>query len=160
MSKRDDVLKVLAGGPVLYRQLLNGRKAGFRLAYRRLLASGEVEESGTGYPHDPRYVGLRGAEFPASRPKVRAADLQLLVRSGMSPDEARTALSGATGEADVIALCGAAQERILERGGDALAGLPLLPDRKVERSDYGHPEPKWGITSKNRGGRPRKQVGL
>jgi len=160
MSKRDGVLKALADGPVPYRQLLNGRGAGFVLAYRQLVASGEVEEAGTGYPGDPRYSGLRGADFPVPRPRVRAVDIALLVRSGMTEGEARTTLEGATGEADVIALCEAAQDRILERGGDALAGLPSPPDREVPRLDYGHAAPKWSIASKPRIGRPRKQAVL
>lgn len=94
--KRDEILKLLASGPILRHKFLNGRSGAFLIAYRQLLSENRIKESGTGVQRNRRYVGLRGAEFPAPKPRVlrvRKADIELMVKAGHTPEEARTILS-------------------------------------------------------------------
>jgi hypothetical protein len=129
-SKRDELLKALKSGPVTFRELMHGRSAIFRLAYKQLLQEGLIEESGSGNALDPRYVGLKGAAFPEKGYPVRGADVALLVRSGMNEVEARAALQEAIkarGEAAVVSLCEQAHQRILSFGKNPVLHKPPKP---------------------------------
>ena len=74
-----------------------------------------------GCVQDPKYVGLKGAAFPEKGYSVRAADVDLLVRSGMSREEAEAVLERAVREGGMLAvfqLCEQAHERIrISAGG-------------------------------------------
>ena len=95
MDFRAQVTAALAGGPVLKWPLLRTRRAGFRLAYSSMVASGEIVEEGTGAWGNPIYVGLPGSTFPSRKTKpvrIRKADLALMSRAGYSEAEARAIL--------------------------------------------------------------------
>jgi hypothetical protein len=132
MSKREEVLVALSAGPVRRYTLLNGREGIFRLAYRKLLAEGQIVESGTGGVGNPVYVGLQGSSFPVPRYTggVRDADIAMLVRSGMTDDVARETLQtaidspGDNGAALMVVLMDA-KTRIERNGDDWEAAIPL-----------------------------------
>src|SRR5258707_7921920 len=85
MSKQDEVLSALRY-PVRRRELLQGRSAAFRIAYKKLVRTGQIVERGIGGRGNPVYSGLPTAVFPVPRyiGGINPADLALLVRSGMS----------------------------------------------------------------------------
>jgi hypothetical protein len=126
MSKRKEVLAAVSGGPVPFRKLMHGRKAGFRLAYLQMVREGLVSESGMGTSHDPKYSGLPGVIFPAPVLTVRPADVKLLVRAGVPRTDAVNQLKVASGqgEAAVLTLCQTAHDRIMERGSGLTFRMP------------------------------------
>jgi hypothetical protein len=128
-KKREEVLAVLQSGPVRYREVIHGRSAAFQLAYTQLLREGLVEVHGSGNAHDPKYVGLKGATFPDKGYVVRSADINLLVRSGMTPEDAEAALRHAVqgGHMAVLSLCEQAYNRILSFGKSPLVHRPPKP---------------------------------
>lgn len=95
INYREQVRAALAGGPVLKWPLLRTKRAAFRMAYRSMILSTEIVESGSGAMGNPVYVGLAGVEFPAPKAKViriRKADVELMQRAGHTGAEARAIL--------------------------------------------------------------------
>jgi hypothetical protein len=143
MNKRDEILAALQAGPVRFRALTNGRSGAFLVAYRSLLRDGLIEEHGGRRKCDPRYVGLKGTTFPGKGYFVRPADVDLLVRSGMSEPKARAALEKAAeegGEAAVIVILEQAYSRLLSWGKKPNKHQPP-PKNKVRKLLFESAEP-------------------
>ena len=127
-----EILELLKDGPVPTRSL-RGRRAAFRLEYARLLKEGAIVESGRGTRHDPKYVGLHDAEFPAPRLTVQIADVCLLMLAGATEAEARERLEtaiAAGGEEAVIAVCHEASDLLLREGFSPNVEIPRAVQRK------------------------------
>jgi hypothetical protein len=136
--RRGEVMAALIDGPVPFRKLMHGRSAGFRLAYDQLLREGKLAESGMGTRQDPKWSGLPGAEFPPPRPPVRPADVRLLVRSGLSRDEAKRQLKAASliGEEAVV--------KLLTETVDEMQNKGLVHLTFKDRTDFMGTEPTLG----------------
>jgi hypothetical protein len=133
MSKHDEVLSALRS-PVRRRELLQGRSAAFRIAYRKLVRTGQIVERGIGGRGNPVYSGLPTAVFPVPRyiGGINHADLALLLRSGMSEADGRAALQAAIdapgdNTAEISAVLDEARVRIAEQGGNPWENIPTPP---------------------------------
>jgi hypothetical protein len=96
MDFKAEVVAALIGGPVPKWPMLRNHGVGFQVAYRHLLAAGEIVESGTGAMGNPVYAGLPCAVFPAPKKKlvhIRKADIKLMMRAGYKEGQSRDILS-------------------------------------------------------------------
>lgn len=126
ISKQQEVLEALKDGCVRRHKLFNGRRAAFRLAYRELVKTGAVVESGTGAMGNPIYSGLPGCTFPPKREylRIRPADVRLMVRAGWTKQDARVALEQASISNDLQGVIDLLEEanqllnqRLIQNGG-------------------------------------------